>query len=300
MLRLIPLSVAALLAMVLAAPTFGATTVTVDQAECLPVADNGLITLTVDEDFGGSEVRVYFRRLHQEVEDFYYVIAEPYEPGRYWAVLPKAEDEVLERYDLDRENYPDAPDIDDVDDDDWADWWRAKEGSADRNPTGDLDDELIEERASLGKERGRNWMETLDDATFQRWLEELEYEPTEYFGSVFDPQGNEITRSPMKVVEVQEDCPDQLSDEQRGFAENLTVGETALWSEGEEVFHWLCDGIVNRIDPNGILRADEICRVCFVAWWQKEELLIPAAAATLIGGGVIASDDDDPVTPILP
>lgn len=269
-----------------------AATVNVDQAECLPIGDNGLIMLSASEEPRGSTVRVYFRRLHEEVEDFYYVQARPDGVGRYWAVLPKAEDEVLERFDFER----DADD--DNLEDGWADWWRAKEQSDHRDPTDVLDDEVIRERASRGKQEPRDWLEKIDDATLQTWLEGLENEPTEYFATVNDANGQRIARSEMKVVEVRNDCDVMLTPVQEGEAENLVVGETADWEEGERVFHWLCDGVVTRIDPEGVLRSDEICRACVIAWWKKKEVLIPSLLVP--PAIVIASEPSPPISPVLP
>ncbi|MCB1037074.1 MAG: hypothetical protein KDD47_24820, partial [Acidobacteria bacterium] len=234
-------------------------TISVDQAECLPIAENGLVTATVSNQPGGSEARIYFRRLHEEVEDFYYVVARPSGPGRYWAVLPEAEDEDLEprRFDRDEDDNPD---------DNWAEWWREKINTDDRDPNDDLDQDIIRERAARGRTERRDWLEALDDVALQEWLESLENEPTEYFGALYDAEGNRIARSAMKVVEVRESCEVELTDQQLGESENLTVGETAEWEKGEKVFHWLCDGVVTRIDPTRTLRSDEKCRACVIAW----------------------------------
>lgn len=267
--------------------------VSLDQAECLPIGENGLVTATVENAPGGSSVRIYFRRLHEEVEDFYYVIARPSGGGRHWAVLPEAEDEELEERDLDGDF-----DDDDNPEEGWAEWWRTKVTVDDRDPNDDLDQELIEERAAQGRSEPREWLEALDDATLQEWLEGLENEPAEYFGTVYDDTGKRIARSDMKVVEVRDDCEVELTEQQEGESENLTIGETAEWERGERVFHWLCDGIVSRINPLDILRADDHCRACVIAWWQKKEILIPAL---LVPPAIVISNrDDPPVSPSAP
>ncbi len=268
-----------------------APTVSVDQAECLPIEENGLVTTSVTHQPGGSEVRVYFRRLHEEVEDFYYVVARPAGPESYWAVLPEAEDEELEPRQFERDGN-DAPE------DGWAEWWREKVSTDDRDPNDDLDEDIIRERASRGRSERRDWMEALDDAALQEWLETLENEPTEYFATIHDMEGNRIARSDMKVAEVRESCEIELTEQQAGEAENLTVGETAEWEKGERVFHWLCDGVVTRIDPFRVLRSDGRCRACIIAWWQKKEILIPAIIIppTI----VISTRDDPPVSPSGP
>ena len=288
--------VSALVVPAIAGPASAQTTVEVVQAECLPIGDNGLITSQVRNEPGGSTVRVYFRRLHEEVEDFYYVQAYPVGSGNYQAVLPKAEDEVLEERDLRQV----ASDQDD--ENSWAEWWREKEGSTDRDPNEDLNDDVIRERASLGKQVPRTWMKAMTPQALQDWLETLENEPTEYYSQVLDATGQVIATSSMKVVEVRDDCKVELTERQRGIAENLVVGETATWEEGERVFHWLCDGIVTRIDPAGVLRADNLCRVCFVAWWEKKEILLPLAAGIAVGTGIVIAEDDDdqPISPSGP
>lgn len=269
--------------------------VAVDQSECLPVGENGLIYLTVENLPPAATVRLYFRRLHQEVEDFYWVEAEPYAPGKYWAVTPKAEDEILEVRQLIKDLRDDRQDAETS----WAQWWRAKEQSTDRDPNDDLDEELIRERAQIGKRVQRDWLRALDDVELQDWLEGLENEPTEYYGALHGPTGELLTTSDMKVVEVTHDCPLTLNARQASLAENLTVGETAPWANGEEVFHWLCDGVVTRVGPDGLFRADNVCRVCIIAWWKKKAFLIPTLTAGAVATGIILTDDNR-VSPSAP
>jgi hypothetical protein len=95
-------------------------------------------------------------------------------------------------------------------------------------------------------------------------------------------------------VPVTADCKTQLGPKERGVAENLTVGETAPDQQGKEVFAFLCDGVVTRVNSQGIRRSDDICRACVVAWWPRKSVLLPAAAVV----GVIVSDD--PVSPSRP
>ena len=268
-------------------------TVSVDQAECLPIEDNGLITLQATGEPAGSSVRVYFRRLHEEVEDFYYVVARPEGQGKYWSVLPKAENEILEEKNLVRD-----PGTNNEVSEDWANWWREKERSEDRDPNDDLNEELIRERASRGKQERRDWLQDIDDAMLQDWLKGLENEPTEYFATVHDATGQRIARSKMKVAEVRRECNTELTEQQLGEADNLTVGETAGWEDGERVFHWLCDGVVTRVDPDGILRNDEFCRACIIAWWKKKEVLIPSVLVP--PAIVISSRPNPPISPAFP
>lgn len=261
--------------------------VSVDPIACLPVAEHAVVTARVADEPGGSTVRLHFRRLHQEVEDFYYVEMEPRGGGQYWAALPKPADETL-----DEKRLEDA-ERDEERENAWAAWWRAKEASDDRDPNDDLNEQIIEERASRGKRVDRDWLLGLTLAELEELLEELENEPAELYATVVDASGRELARSPMTSTLVREDCRVSLTAEERGRAGNLVIGETASWQAGKKVFHWLCDGIVSRIDPSDVLRGDELCRACVVAL-ARPEMLLPASAA-VIGITVL-----EPVSPVEP
>ena len=270
-------------------------TVQSDQVDCLPIGDNGVGWATVEGHSGDHTVRLNFRRLNDVVEDTYWVEMSPAGSGRYWGIFPKAADEVLQRWDIEetraeaQEEYR------------WAQWWREKDATDHRDPNQDLDAEMIRERASQGKLVERHWLAEMDDATFQDWLEGLENEPAEYYTSVVDPSGREVARSMTMVGEVKEDCRPDLNDEQLGEAENLVVGESAYWQQGEVPFHWMCEGIVSRYDPSNVKRGDEVCRACVVAWWERAGVLAPIGAAvagvTLVG---LVGDDDTPLDPTPP
>lgn len=337
----IPLAAAALVAVLclVAAPATGqpadGTTVQIDDLGCLPVEAHAVVTARVGGQPAGSTVRYHFRRLHEEVEDFYYVEMNPLGNGAYWAVLPKPEDEVLDVKELERElmaeRDAEAQRIVDelgpeADDNPQAAWWLVKERTDPRDPNADLNTEIIEERASVGKRQRRDWMLEMSLPALEDWLEGLQYEPSEHYATVVDTDGNEIARSPMKVVRVveEDECVGSvagvhvdpyfmgligwqgLQEEQRrewsdrigGQADNLVVGETAPWEIGRRVFHWLCDGIVSRLDYRSILRADDICRACVVAWARKPELLVPVAAGSV--GIVTVTPDPEPVSPVEP
>lgn len=290
--RTIPAAPAAALAALLTAaalavPAAAQPRVSVDPVRCLPVEEHAVVTARVTGEPPGSTVRLYFRRLHQEVEDFYYVEMAPRAAGQYWAALPKPADE-----ELDEKSFEDA-DEDDERDNPWAAWWLAKERSEDRDPNDDLNERIIEERATEGKERSRDWMLALTLDDLQQWLEELENESADLYATVVDPAGRELARSPMIAALVREDCRVSLTAEERGRASNLVIGETANWQAGKLVFHWLCDGIVTRIDPRGVMRPDDVCRACVVAL-GRPELLLPASAA-VIGITVL-----EPVSPVEP
>ncbi|MEM1247139.1 MAG: hypothetical protein AAGK22_12230 [Acidobacteriota bacterium] len=266
-------------------------TITVQDVPCLLVLENGVIEANVQNNVPETTARLYFRRLHEAVEDFYWVEMRPRGDGRYWGVLPKAEDEVLERREV-RELEEEVRER-------WANWWREKERLDNRNPNLELDQALIDERASIGRRARRDWMADFDDARLEEWLDGLEYEPAEYFAALHDAFGNEISRSPVRVTRVTDRCDTNLSAAEAGLAENLTIGETAPWQEGEEVFHWMCDGVVSRVDASGVFRGDSICRACLVAWWQKETFLTPLVAGAGTNG-VIALEPEEPASPVRP
>jgi hypothetical protein len=267
-----------------------------EKVECLQVGENGVAWATVENNIPDTTVRLYFRRLNESVEDLYWVRMVPAGKGRYWGVFPKAEDQVLKRHDL-TERRQEL-----IRQNSWAEWWRAKDGSDDRNPNSDLDQEVIRERASQGKLEKRDWLAELSDQEFQQWLEKLENEPAEYYTSVHDWQGQRLAKSPTQALEVRKNCPTELTPAQQGEAENLTVGETAYWQRDEAPFHWLCAGIVSRLDPTAVLRGDNACRACVVAWWKKPALLIPAAVGVGTVTGIVLIDDKDPrpASPIRP
>jgi len=231
------------------------TSVTADQLSCLPLAHNAVVWARVDNIAPETTVRLYFRRLHDMVEDFYFVKMTPVGQGRYWGVLPKPEDRQLDKHELEN-----------AVNDRWAAWWRAKELADDRDPNDDLDQDVIRQRASVGRGLHRHWLDKLSNDDFQRWLETLENEPVEYFVSLHDTAGRLLASSPVQVAEVVEpdECEVDLTEQQLGEASNLVVGETAPWQRDDErVFHWLCDGVVTRIDPFNVKRADAICRTCY-------------------------------------
>lgn len=267
-----------------------------EDVPCLPIEDNGVGWARVENNVPDTTVRLNFRRLNDVVEDMYYVEMNPVGEGRYWGVFPKAADRVLDRHDLEERREDRQEEYS------WARWWREKQSSDHRDPNDELDDDLIRERASLGKQVSRDWLAAMDDETFQNWLEQLENEPAEYYTSVHDATGRMIAKSKTKVVEVLESCRPDLTAQQLGEAENLTVGESAHWQRGEDVFHWRCDGIVSRVNPNMVLRGDDRCRACVIVWYKKPSVLIPTAATALVGGGVLTFDapEQTAASPSLP
>lgn len=117
-------------------------------------------------------------------------------------------------------------------------------------------------------------------------------EHVEAYAAVVDPMNKVFARSESQMIKVRSDCKVQLSEKERGVAENLTVGETSAKQQGQKVLAFLCDGVVTRINHAGIRRSDEVCRACVIAWWQRKAVLIPAAALT--GIGIVVSDQPEP------
>jgi hypothetical protein len=273
-------SLAALLILA-TAPAFAqapATSFVTGELPCLPIGEHAAATALVDPPLGEDEsVRVYFRRLSVEVEDFYWVEMTAAEPGNFWAVLPLPESKKLTRKEL--EGFTGSERT--------AAWWRAKESSTDRDPNRDLDADVIRERAAVGKGERRDWLLDGEAAALEGWLSRQKYEPAEWFVARVDDEGRVVARSPMKVAEVREDCKAPLTDEQEDVADELRIGDTAGWQEGDVPFHWECEDIAKRIDVDG----DEEGQVCPVAivWWPT--------AAGLGALGYIVVTDDDPRNP---
>ena len=134
--------------------------------------------------------------------------------------------------------------------------------------------------------RDRDWMEDRDREWLESWLEERQQEAAEYYVAVYSATGELLGRSPTALVDVwpPDRCWEELTPEQAGWAENLTVGETTEVQARRCLFHWLCEGIVTRIGWEGVLRPDECCRACVVAGF-----LPPAAAGGAVAAIVISS-----------
>jgi hypothetical protein len=121
-------------------------------------------------------------------------------------------------------------------------------------------------------------------------------EEIEYYAALVDPAGKVVTRSEAKKMPVRGDCQVRLAPRERGVAENLTIGETASDQQGKRVMGFLCDGVVTRINSEGIRRGDDVCRACVIAFWPK--VVVPMAAAGVTG--VIVIDEGQPVSPSRP
>lgn len=106
----------------------------------------------------------------------------------------------------------------------------------------------------------------------------------EYYGVMLDAAGHEISRTPSIRTKVTSDCKIKLTPQQYGYAQNLVIGETNTSQQKNRVLGFLCDGIVTRINPQNVKRADEVCRTCVVAWWLRPEVLLPIAGVAAAGG----------------
>ena len=277
-----PIRTAFAVALLTLAASAAAQTFALGELPCLPTGENGVLTATIAPPPAAEvRVRLFFRRQNLMVEDFYFTEMVATGGGVYWGTFPQPEPSKFPPKKLrGAEDEAEA----------WAEWWRTKEASEDRDPNPDLDRAVIEERASVGKREKRDWLAAQDDAALQQFLARQSSEPAEYFVALYDPQGQRLAASPMQVVPVRDDCRVALTPQQTGLATNLTVGETARWQVGQPVFHWECTGVVTRLDRSGVLRPDEACRACVVAWW-------PAAAAAGALGSLVAIIDDDPRDP---
>ncbi|MCP4897972.1 MAG: hypothetical protein GY906_13450 [bacterium] len=191
---------------------------------CLPIGDNAVAWAEVSELPPDSSVRLNFHRLNSEAEEFYWVAMYPHGDGRYWGIFPKPESHDVDRDDLEQQR-----------------------------------EDAKEDTRFNGKS-----LVAMDDDYFEDWLDELENEPVEYYVSANDALGIELARSEVlaSFVFSSRECEVELTKVERGEADNLTVGETAFWQRGQLPFHWMCAGIVSRIDPDAVKRGDEVCRSC--------------------------------------
>ena len=193
-------AVLALAALLLAAPVHAQSGgIQVEDVQCMPNNDNGVVSATVPNVPSGAEARLFFR--WDEHGPFYWVEMAAEGGNSWWATPPKPTDE----------NHQ-----------------------------------------------------------------------IEYYVATVGPDGEMIAESDRIVTPVTEDCDVELTPKERGMAENLSVGETDTVQMGDEVRGFLCDGIISRIGPDGVMRADSICRRCIIAWWDRREALLPATA--LLGG----------------
>ncbi len=122
-------------------------------------------------------------------------------------------------------------------------------------------------------------------------------ENLEYYVAVVDPTGRTLGKSDTLLSPVRDDCPIQLTPKQVGYANNLVVGETVAAQQGRKVLGFLCDGVVTRINHEGIMRPDEVCRGCVIPFWTKETV---GAAALTTGSLVVIEPPPSETSPSRP
>ncbi len=263
-------SLGILIAVAVVALPVAAQTVSVDDLECVPLqphADKGdknqgqvesnhaLVTASVTGASLGDEVRLYFRRLNPDVDDFYYTVMQGSGGGGYWGVLPDPEDHEIGMTDPGQ----------------WA-----------SHQAGDPD------RSRVGGGIERTW---LDDSSgdLGTWLADQTSEPVEYYVAIHDASGTAKASSDLKIASVRNDCTAVLDDKQLGESENQTIGETAQWQNNEALYHWECDHLVSRINYSGVKEADSVCRACVVAvipFW------IPTTVAAAALAGIVMCEGE--------
>jgi hypothetical protein len=148
---------------------------------------------------------------------------------------------------------------------------------------------------------GFYWVEMEHDGAGRYWVvppkPEKRNQEVQYYGALLDATGHELARSEIRMVEVKGDCHVELTPEQRGVAQNLTIGETTADQSHGGVLGFLCDGIVTRVSANNLRRADDFCRTCVVAWWKKTEVLIPALGAAAVTTIIVDQPEPSPSRP---
>lgn len=148
------------------------------------------------------------------------------------------------------------------------------------------------------------WVDFEHDGAGRYWVTppkpETKNKEVEYYGVLLDGAGHEIARSQPQKSKVTSDCQVKLTPQQLGAAQNLVIGETSATQTKNRVNGFLCDGIVTRVNPQNVKRADETCRTCVIAWWQRKELLIPVAGAAGLGGVTSVVVDQPEPSPSRP
>lgn len=108
-------------------------------------------------------------------------------------------------------------------------------------------------------------------------------ERVEYFAELVDASGETIARYPSAEDEtisapLEDDCRQPpLTEQEAGFRRSLTVGESDEHQENEDVHGFLCEGVVRRINFEGVPRADDRCNPCAIAWWIPLASIAPVA-----------------------
>src|SRR6476660_3109322 len=117
---------------------------------------------------------------------------------------------------------------------------------------------------------GFYWVEMEHDGVGRYWAippkPEKRNAMIQYYAALFDAAGKEVARSQTQKSEVRADCHVELTSQQRGVSQNLTIGETTADQSHGGVMGFLCDGVVTRVNADNVRRADDFCRTCVIAW----------------------------------
>ena len=262
----------ALSAIAVCAAPIAAQTVVVDNLACVPLQphdankNHALVTASVTGAQVG-EVRLYFRRLNPDVEDFYYSIMQSSGGGSYWGVLPDPEDREVQETDP-------------------AVWKTHQAGDPDRS--------------RVGSSVERDWLNEGSQSVLADWLAEQKSEPVEYYAALYDVARDSQAQSELKIASVREDCRATLDSKQIGEAKNQTIGETAQWQNDKIVYHWECDHLVSRINYLDVKEADSICRAVVVAnnnWIPMRLVGASLAGIVLCSETVICEGVNSPSEP---
>src|SRR5437868_3233817 len=93
---------------------------------------------------------------------------------------------------------------------------------------------------------GFYWVEMEHDGAGHYWAvppkPEKRNPMVQYYGVLMDAAGREIARSGLHKTDVKADCHVELTPQQRGVAQNLTVGETTADQSHGGVMGFLCEG----------------------------------------------------------
>ena len=121
--------------------------------------------------------------------------------------------------------------------------------------------------------------------------------------AVADAAGH-VSRTAEQTIDVRSDaasCGVKLTQEQYEYAQNLTVGETVQDQKDKAVLGFCCDGIIARLETDGAIRADQVCRdqrlaqipcscaAVVAAGWRRVVPWIGLGAAA--GGGIVAIEE---------
>lgn len=138
------------------------------------------------------------------------------------------------------------------------------------------------------EDRGRDWLADL--------FENQDYEAAEYYAAVIDSDGAELARGKthLTVVQDRDDCVVGLTRHELGLSQSLIVGETLASQRDRAPYHWLCDGIVSRVDSEDVLRPDALCRACVVAGFFPTA----AGAGAVVAATAIEKREPRSVSPV--